>query len=288
MLLRYVCLYTGRIVVWFSLYSTPYLWQGWSSANSVVFGECKSHLPSPHTASLISVDMIHAFGQEITQWNTRLVGFACISIVTAIHIFHLNSGLRVQNALAIVKFGIMIFIILCGFLAGIGIVPLAQKSRNFENIWEGSSRDPNAFVAGLFNVLWYLFLLNSLTATSLNLLRSFNGYSNAHYALSETKDPVKTIKRAAPIAIGLMTTLYLLVNISYLVVVPKEQMQSGGRVVAWVWYSIVFTHWDNLSSYSALYFGNLFGNLAERVFILPLSYSKRRNLKHHFPRFFPL
>jgi len=128
----------------------------------------------------------------------------------------------------------MIFIILCGFLAGIGIVPLAQKSRNFENIWEGSSRDPNAFVAGLFNVLWYLFLLNSLTATSLNLLRSFNGYSNAHYALSETKDPVKTIKRAAPIAIGLMTTLYLLVNISYLVVVPKEQMQSGGRVVAWV------------------------------------------------------
>jgi amino acid transporter len=64
--------------------------------------------------------------------------------------------------------------------------------------------------------------------------RSFIGYTNAHYVLSETKDPVKTIKRAAPLAMILITALYLLVNISYLVVVSKEDILGSGRVVAWV------------------------------------------------------
>jgi amino acid transporter len=67
---------------------------------------------------------------------------------------------------------------------------------------------------------------------SLKESRSFNGYSNAHYALSETKDPVKTLKRAAPLAMILITVMYLLVNIAYLAVVSKEEIRDGGRVVA--------------------------------------------------------
>ncbi|KIJ36348.1 hypothetical protein M422DRAFT_261303 [Sphaerobolus stellatus SS14] len=201
---------------------------GWSSANSVVFGEY----------------MVHAFGGQITQWNTRIVGFVCISLVTAIHIFHLNLGLRIQNTLAVVKFGVLIFLVGSGLLASLGLIRLEHKANNFENIWEGTTKDPNAFVSGLYNVLW-----------------SFNGYSNAHYALSETKDPVKTIKRAAPIAMMSMTAIYFLVNISYLAVVPKEQIEAGGRVIA------------------ALYFGNLFGNIAERVLSIVICMSTFGNIQ---------
>jgi amino acid transporter len=52
-------------------------------------------------------------------------------------------------------------------------------------------------VTALYNVIW-----------------SFIGYSNANYALSETKNPVKTLKRAAPAALILVSILYMLVNVS--------------------------------------------------------------------------
>ena len=63
--------------------------------------------------------------------------------------------------------------------------------------------------------------------------RSFIGYSNANYALSEVRDPVKTIKRAAPLAMLSVTLVYILVNLSYFAVVTKADILDGGRVVAY-------------------------------------------------------
>ena len=54
-------------------------------------------------------------------------------------------------------------------------------------------------VTALYNVIW-----------------SYIGYSNANYALSETKNPVQTLKRAAPAALILVSILYMLVNVSLL------------------------------------------------------------------------
>lgn len=62
--------------------------------------------------------------------------------------------------------------------------------------------------------------------------RSFVGYSNANYALSEVRNPVQTIKKAAPLALLLVTIFYMLVNVAYFAVVSKEDILSSGRVVA--------------------------------------------------------
>lgn len=51
-------------------------------------------------------------------------------------------------------------------------------------------------VTALYNVIW-----------------SYIGYSNANYALSETKNPVRTLKIAAPLALGLVSILYMLCNV---------------------------------------------------------------------------
>jgi amino acid transporter len=71
--------------------------------------------------------------------------------------------------------------------------------------------------------------------------------SNANYALSETRNPVKTLKLAAPLALGGVAVLYMLVNISYFAAVPKEEILSSGRILA------------------ASYFRNVFGGSAERA-----------------------
>ncbi|KAF8518434.1 high affinity methionine permease [Hysterangium stoloniferum] len=208
-------------------YAMYYCLLGGSTTSSIFFGEY----------------MVHAFGGTISQWNTRLIGFACLTSVTLLHTFHLNWGLRLQNTLALVQLGIMLFLIMCGFLAFLGWIPSDDRPHNFDDLWKGTTHDPNAFVSGLCSVIW-----------------TFIGYTNAHYVLSETKDPVKTIKRAAPLAMTLITVLYLFVNASYLIVVSKEDILGSGRIVA------------------ALFFRNLFGSIAERVLSFTISISALANM----------
>ncbi len=83
------------------------------------------------------------------------------------------------------------------------------------------------------------------------------GYSNANYALSEVRDPVRTIKRTAPLAMLLITLIYMLVNIAYYAVVDKEEILGSGRIAA------------------ALFFGKLWGLKTERV-KLPLAWQSIR------------
>lgn len=54
-------------------------------------------------------------------------------------------------------------------------------------------------VTALYNVIW-----------------SYIGYSNANYALAETRNPVKTLKMAAPTALAIVGVLYMLANVSSL------------------------------------------------------------------------
>ena len=82
--------------------------------------------------------------------------------------------------------------------------------------------------------------------------RSFIGYSNANYALSEIRDPIRTIKLAAPLAMISITFVYMLVNIAYYAVVDKEEILGSGRIIA------------------ALFFGKLWGLWTERVSLRPL------------------
>ena len=58
---------------------------------------------------------------------------------------------------------------------------------------------------------------------------------------------MRTIKRAAPLAMISVTAVYMLVNVAYYAVVDKEEILGSGRIVA------------------ALYFGRLWGVSAERV-----------------------
>ncbi|CAG8951416.1 hypothetical protein HYFRA_00007331 [Hymenoscyphus fraxineus] len=186
---------------------------GWAGSNSVVFGEY----------------ILHAANVEVNRWNQRGVGLACITSAFLLHGLALKWGLRLQNLLGIIKLLILILIVVCGFIALGGHLQI-EKPDNFSNAFEGTTGSAYGVVTALYNIIW-----------------SYVGYSNANYALSETKDPVKTLKRAAPAALALVSALYMLVNIAYFAAVPKEEILTSGRVLA------------------ASFFRNMFGPRAERV-----------------------
>ncbi|KKA31084.1 hypothetical protein TD95_001795 [Thielaviopsis punctulata] len=197
-----------------ALYAGYVVLLGWASGNSVVFGEY----------------ILHAAGIEVGRWNQRLVGLGCITFCFLIHGTALKWGIRLQNLLGTIKIFIILLIIVAGWVALAGHVKLDEKPNNFHDAFSNTTGSAYGIVTALYNVIW-----------------SFIGYSNANYALSETKNPVRTLKLAAPLAIGTISVMYILVNISYFAAVPRDEIIAARRLVA------------------ASLFRNVFGDTAEKA-----------------------
>ncbi|KAI0646469.1 amino acid transporter [Trametes meyenii] len=207
---------------------------GWQAASCSVFGEYVLHALDP--------------SHPLSPNKARLAGVICITVALFLHGAALKTGLRIQNALGLFKLFVLIVIALSGLASLLRVkgFRLENPPRNFEwdRMWEGSlAGGVNAFVTGLFNVIW-----------------CFIGYSNANYALAEVRDPVRTLKRAAPLAMLSVTLVYLLANIAYLAVVDKDEIVRSGRIVA------------------ALHFGRLWGVGAERAVSVIVALSTLGNI----------
>jgi amino acid transporter len=107
----------------------------WAAGNSLVFGEY----------------ILRAANKEPGRWTLRLVGFACITFAMLIHGTALKWGLRLQNFLGIVKIGILVFVIITGFVA-LGGHMKVEKPRNFTNAFEGTTASASSFCLSLYNV----------------------------------------------------------------------------------------------------------------------------------------
>lgn len=207
---------------------------GWLSANSVVFGE--------YTLNALAI--------QPTTVNVRVVAFLCSTFCLAAHGAFLDYGLKLQNALGFFKLSVLLIIAVSGLFSLAGVPRFAVHAgydipHNFtwSSFWEGSDIGMNGFVTGMYNVIW-----------------AYNGYSNANYALSEVQDPVRTIKRAAPLAMVLVAIAYLSVNVAYFAVVSKQDMLEGGTMAA------------------ALFFRNIFGPATERILSAIIALSILGNL----------
>jgi amino acid transporter len=122
---------------------------GWAAGNSVIFGEY----------------ILNAAQVEVNRWNQRGIGLACITAAFLIHSLALKWGLRLQNALGIIKLIILLIIVVSGWVALGGHLKV-EKPDNFSNAFQGTRGSGYGIVTALYNVIW-----------------SFIGYSNANYVI---------------------------------------------------------------------------------------------------------
>ncbi|TDL24519.1 amino acid transporter [Rickenella mellea] len=215
------------------MYSMYALFLCFSSANCVVFAEY----------------VLNAFSIPPTRLNTRFVAVLSLTFAGILHGTSVRWGLRAQNALGFFKLGVLLSIACAGALAIAGApgfrVDPSHASHNFDKgeVWKDTRLQANALINALYAVIW-----------------SFAGYSNANYALSEAKEPVRTLKRAAPLAVFSVTLVYMLVNIAYFAVVPKEEILDSNHIVA------------------ALFFRNLFGAATEKTLSIAIALSTLGNI----------
>ena len=52
-------------------------------------------------------------------------------------------------------------------------------------------------------------------AAMFKILDAYSGWSNVNYVLNNVRDPVRTLKIAGPLGLGICAFLYILANIAY-------------------------------------------------------------------------
>ena len=72
------------------------------------------------------------------------------------------------------------------------------------------------FVSASFRYLPLIrYAIHQYATAMFKILFSYSGWQNANYVLNEVKNPIRTIKIAGPLGLGITSALYIFANIAY-------------------------------------------------------------------------
>ncbi|CAG8058085.1 unnamed protein product [Penicillium salamii] len=176
-------------------------------------------------------NVVLAAGRKATEWEERGIAIAVIVSITMLHTFLPNWGVRGMNAIGVIKVILLLFIVITGWVVLSGQVSSVEDPyASFHNSFEGSATSSNLYATALFKVL-----------------NSYAGWSNAAYVVNEIRNPIRTMKIAAPIGLAICGILYLLANVAYYAAATPQEIAQSGVTVA------------------AFFMGKVFGTAAKRA-----------------------
>ncbi|PCH35044.1 amino acid transporter [Wolfiporia cocos MD-104 SS10] len=196
------------------IFATNAIFLGFTASGCIVFAE----------------NILVCAGVEATRWAQRGIALGVIFFVTILHGFTPRLGILTMNVLSVFKVVILVFVVITGWVVLSGHTRIADPHYNFRNAFAGSSHSSYDYATATFKVL-----------------NSYAGWSNVNYVMNNVKDPVRTLKIAGPLGLGICSVLYLLANVAYFAAATKEEIQNTGVTVA------------------SLFFHNVFGETAQRA-----------------------
>ncbi|KAK7421252.1 hypothetical protein QQZ08_010029 [Neonectria magnoliae] len=185
------------------LFGVPFVVIGNSSPNAIAFARSLLDLagidkPDPSTVAFIAI---------------AAVGLACL-----IHGIYRGLGVKINNAFALVKV-LFLLVVIIGSLsirAGVHTKTVAATDSPVDDCRSNATRTSNFDEA--FND--FTKRHENPTSTYLQILFTFGGWNQANYVLSEVRNPHRSFKRTSLTTVSVICVLYMLVNVSYVAVVP--------------------------------------------------------------------
>ncbi|KAK3681808.1 amino acid permease-domain-containing protein [Podospora appendiculata] len=138
--------------------------------------------------------------------------FACV-----VHVVSRRYGIWLNNLLAVVKVCILLVIIFTT-LAVLGGGVHDEDGNQVPNVLT-QNIDPKVAFKEPGTVTGY-------AASFLSIIFAYSGFEQANYVLGEVATPRRTFPRAAISGMALVSVLYMLVNICYMVVVPAYEQST--------------------------------------------------------------
>ncbi|KAI0078614.1 high affinity methionine permease [Panus rudis PR-1116 ss-1] len=168
-------------------------------------------------------NILVAAGHAADRWVVRGIALGVIAFVTLLHGLTPRLGVWVMNGLSVFKIVILLFVVVTGWVVLSGHTRIEDPHVNFRHAFAGSSHSSNDYATATFKVL-----------------NAYAGWSNVNYVLNNVKNPVRTLKIAGPLGLGICAVLYLLANISYFAAASKEEILKSGVTVASLFFGKVF------------------------------------------------
>jgi APA family basic amino acid/polyamine antiporter len=151
------------------------------------------------------------------------VAVALIVLVTAVHMIDVRFGARVQAGLAgLVVAVIVVFVAAAAATGRLGAARLTGAVPVARQVWSGGFSAAAAFAIGLVQVSY-----------------AYSGWNGAAYVAGEVRDPARALPRALVLGTGLVTLLYLALNVVFLMAVPPVAL-AGQINVAHIAASALF------------------------------------------------
>lgn len=154
-----------------------------------------------------------AFGIYLNQlfpvFNVKLIALGIVTIITAMHSFHLKVGSRFQLFSTALKVLLLAAFIIAGLL------------------YPGSHLD---FTFGLAEQK--MILSSGFSSSLVYVSFAYSGWNASTYIFNEIRNPVKNIRRSIICGTLLVTLLYLGLNLVFLKVVPMDQIHGVVEIAA--------------------------------------------------------
>lgn len=154
--------------------------------------------------------------------TAQMTGILLIVLLTLMNTRGLSLGKLVQNLFTFAKTGALIALIVLGIVIGRNA---AAVSDNFGNFW--TVRSQNLQDVGGLTAITFFGLFIAICVSQTNSLFSSDAWNNITFTAGEVKNPKRNIPLSLATGTLLVTLLYLLANVAYLVTLPFETIQHA-------------------------------------------------------------
>ena len=160
--------------------------------------------------------------------SVQLLAIICIAFLTFLNSRGVKNGKVIQNVFGSTKLLALFGLIAIGLLFGINENVVQQ---NFTDIWRAKATLVENGVVTSIKSLSGWTLIAAIGMAMVGSLFSSDAWNNISFAGDEVINPEKNITRSMVIGTILVTGIYLLVNVVYLLVLPLKGSPEGADVL---------------------------------------------------------
>jgi APA family basic amino acid/polyamine antiporter len=180
-------------------------------------------IPSLGTANVLFV----LYGLKVSAG--QLLAIFSISILTFINIRGLKHGKNVQNVFTVAKIISLAGIIFLGIFVGANAHAIGA---NFSDLWRGDWLHMSGGKIEWVEHLTGFSVIIAIGVAMVGSLFSSDAWNNITFTAGEVKNPQRNIPLSLFFGTLVVTIIYLLVNVSYLLVLPLKGDPSGTSITS--------------------------------------------------------